>query len=517
MLGEGLRAGLAHVGLEARTVFYVEREAHAAAVLAARCEDGSLDDAPIWSDLLTFNGRRFRGVVDCIAAGFPCQDLSLAGRRAGLDGKRSGLFFDILDIADACGAWCLFLENVSAIATATAAAVDEAEGDVFERAASRVVGELAERGWHAEWLTLSASDVGGSHGRERWFCFAWRVMEDAQHVAGLGIHARQGEPGHGAANARRADHDMGNADGQREREPDHTASAIARGSNRRAGPRPRAGGAGVRMAESSSIGRDEGRPEHAGQQGRSDAAIDGGTLADAAGRRAPAAEQPGRGNVDIEDGDALADAGREPRRHRDAGTDRSQADAVGRGLATASDGGDVLADAGHGARADEPQRIAGRSNAPELRLSGIAVAYSNLRRLGVGGRGGLDRGGESATDAVVDDGMADAGQPRLPDAQLEDGGGARARDEGRTTAELCSAPFLFAPGPSDPRWPDILDSAAYLAPALEPAFRCLVDGMAFDMGDSRAARLKCVGNGVVPAQAGVAFVELLRRAREGVA
>lgn len=175
MLGEGLRAGLAHLGRTHRTVAYIEREAYPASVLATRMAEGSLDDAPIWPDLLTFDGAAWRGAVDCIAAGFPCQDLSLAGRRAGLDGARSGLFFNILDIADACGAWLLFLENVASIASATATVVDEAEGTLDERAAARVLGELADRGWHAEWLTISASDVGASHGRARWFCWAWRM------------------------------------------------------------------------------------------------------------------------------------------------------------------------------------------------------------------------------------------------------------------------------------------------------------------------------------------------------
>jgi hypothetical protein len=87
MLGEGLRAGLAYLGRAHRTVCHVEREAHAAAVLAARMEEGSLDAAPVWSDMLTFDGRRWRGCVDIVAAGFPCQDLSVAGRRVGLDGR----------------------------------------------------------------------------------------------------------------------------------------------------------------------------------------------------------------------------------------------------------------------------------------------------------------------------------------------------------------------------------------------------------------------------------------------
>jgi len=186
MLGVGLRAGLAHLGLTTRTVCYVEREAFAASVLAARMAEGALDDAPVWSDVCTFDARAWRGSVDCVIGGFPCQDLSLAGRRAGLDGKRSGLFFELLRIAEDSGARYLFLENVGGIASATASVVDEEEGELEERAAARVLGELADRGWNAEWLTLSASEVGASHGRERWFCWAWRNVGNTglqhQHV-----------------------------------------------------------------------------------------------------------------------------------------------------------------------------------------------------------------------------------------------------------------------------------------------------------------------------------------------
>lgn len=178
MLGEGARAALQYLGIELRTLCYVEREAAAAAQLVTLMEAGILDTAPVWSDVTTFRGQQFRGAVDCIIAGFPCQDLSVAGKRAGLDGKRSGLFFHILDIAEDSGAWLLVLENVSGIASATATVVDEEEGSLEERASSRVVGELADRGWCAEWITLSASDVGANQGRERWFCIAWRELAE---------------------------------------------------------------------------------------------------------------------------------------------------------------------------------------------------------------------------------------------------------------------------------------------------------------------------------------------------
>ncbi|WP_416924889.1 DNA cytosine methyltransferase [Ottowia sp.] len=174
MLGEGARAALELFGRRLNTVCYVEREAAAASQLARLMEAGAIAPCPIWSDLLTFDGAAWRGCVDFIIAGFPCQDLSIAGKRAGLDGARSGLFFNILDIADACSASGIILENVNAIATATATVVDKAEGELQERAAARVVGELADRGWDAEWITISAAAVGASHIRKRWFCFAWR-------------------------------------------------------------------------------------------------------------------------------------------------------------------------------------------------------------------------------------------------------------------------------------------------------------------------------------------------------
>lgn len=191
MLDQGVRAGFEHLGYGLNTVAYAEWEGPAASQLLTLMEAGALDEAPVWcGDMRNLDAGQFRGVVDCIIAGFPCQDISIAGRRAGLDGQRSGLFFDILDIADACQARGIVLENVAAIATATATAVDEAEGVLEERAAARVVGELADRGWDAEWITLSASDVGASHGRARWFCLAWR-----RAMGHAGLHARGAQHG----------------------------------------------------------------------------------------------------------------------------------------------------------------------------------------------------------------------------------------------------------------------------------------------------------------------------------
>ncbi|MCW0024668.1 DNA cytosine methyltransferase [Burkholderia pseudomallei] len=267
MLGEGVRTALEHFGIGHRTVCYVEREATAAAQLAALMEAGAIDQAPIWSDLLTFDGAAWRGRVDCVIAGFPCQDLSVAGRRAGLDGKRSGLFFSVADIADDCGAWLIVLENVSGITSATASVVDETEGELFERAAARVLGELADRGWDAECLLIRASDVGANHQRERWFCIAWR-MGDArlQHVQ---LQQRRVWPKHPSAG-----NDMGDAG----RKCDGANEPIAIAECRRASD---VGVSGPRMADAARDGWHEGRSESARQFGRSDVAEHGGAVGNA--------------------------------------------------------------------------------------------------------------------------------------------------------------------------------------------------------------------------------------------
>lgn len=326
MLGEGAKAALKHIGIELRTICYLEREAAAAAQLVTLMEAGIIDTAPIWSDVTTFRGQQFRGSVDCIIAGFPCQDLSVAGKRAGLDGKRSGLFFHILDIAEDCGAWFIVLENVSGIASAAASVVDEEEGALAERAAARVVGELADSGWSSEWITLSASEVGANHCRERWFCIAWREL---------------------------------------------------------AGDRP---------------------------------------------------------EMDDTDLNQL----KRKRIHKRPRTER-----------------------------------AGETNTCG---SGCELAYTSSKRLE--GREqcrpcSCDRGGQEAYGS---------------------------------TSELCRALPLFAPGPEDPIWGDIIEQFPWLSPATKPGVRLLADGMALLVDESRSHQLREVGNGVVPLQAAAAIVTLMRRA-----
>jgi DNA (cytosine-5)-methyltransferase 1 len=137
-------------------VAYCEIDPFPRAVLLSRMADGSLPNAPIWDDVRTLHCAEHWPNIDIIYGGFPCQDLSLAGARAGLDGERSGLFFEIVRLVDEVRPRFVFLENVPGI----------------RQHAHRVFSELASLGYDARWLHLAASDIGAPHRRERWWCLA---------------------------------------------------------------------------------------------------------------------------------------------------------------------------------------------------------------------------------------------------------------------------------------------------------------------------------------------------------
>lgn len=146
-----------------RPVAYCEIDTYCQSVLLSRISDGSLPDAPIWDDIksLSYDGRNCPE-IDIIYGGFPCQDISIAGNGKGLEGQRSGLFFEIVRVAKEIKPKFIFLENVPAITV---------------RGGLRVVREIAEMGYDCRWCVISASDVGAPHKRERWFLLAHSKSE----------------------------------------------------------------------------------------------------------------------------------------------------------------------------------------------------------------------------------------------------------------------------------------------------------------------------------------------------
>src|SRR5215471_12040185 len=170
----GLELGL-HLALgdAYRTVGYVERDAYAAASLVARMGDAALDRAPVWDDLTTFDGHPWRGRVDLVSAGFPCQPASTAGARRGTDDDR-WLWPDVSRVVRAVDPGLVFIENVPGLLSVNGGA---AFGEVVET--------LAAFGFSAEWDVFSASEVGASHLRERLFLLAYAdAYRQREHDAG---------------------------------------------------------------------------------------------------------------------------------------------------------------------------------------------------------------------------------------------------------------------------------------------------------------------------------------------
>jgi len=125
-------------------------------------------NVPIHHDITTFNATE--GQFDVITAGFPCQDVSIAGRQDGIgEGTRSGLFFEVLRLARQVQPKFILFENVRNL-------LSHSEGETFQQ----ILQEIAKAGFDVEWSVVSAKDVGACHKRERlWFiAYPSRVNED---------------------------------------------------------------------------------------------------------------------------------------------------------------------------------------------------------------------------------------------------------------------------------------------------------------------------------------------------
>lgn len=170
---------LAADSLSIPTVAFCEREDYPKRVLARHWPD-----VPCFEDVMTLDGDTIRGLVAdteggrreqldtrergvpvaredgslIITAGFPCQDISYAGRGEGLEGERSGLFFEIIRLIGELGPDYVLLENVSALLT---------------RGLDAVLGALAEVGYDAEWACVPACAVGAPHRRDRIWVVAY--------------------------------------------------------------------------------------------------------------------------------------------------------------------------------------------------------------------------------------------------------------------------------------------------------------------------------------------------------
>lgn len=164
----GFSLGLERAGF--RTVAFCELDPWCRRVLAKHWPG-----VPIYDDVRDLDAARLRadgiGRIDLICGGFPCQDVSLAGKGAGLDGERSGLWREFARLVGELRPDHALVENVGAL---------------LGRGLARVLGDLAEIGYDAEWHAIPAAAVGAHHLRDR----VWIIASTAADADGAGQRER---------------------------------------------------------------------------------------------------------------------------------------------------------------------------------------------------------------------------------------------------------------------------------------------------------------------------------------
>ena len=166
----GLELGLKLAEPTAKLVCAVEGEAYVASLLVAHMEAGRLDPAPVWSDVRTFDGHPWRGKIDCITAGYPCQPFSIAGRKRAEQDPRHLWPHVARIVREIQPQWCFF-ENVA---------------HHLSLGFEQVCHDLGNMGYTVAAGLFSAEEVGAPHRRERLFIVAHRarVIGERAFIAG---------------------------------------------------------------------------------------------------------------------------------------------------------------------------------------------------------------------------------------------------------------------------------------------------------------------------------------------
>ena len=174
----GLSLGAEYLQLgDVRAVLRCEREAYAVSNLAAHIEAGLLLAAPVWSDITTLGGpevsdylrEAVEGRIGLVFGGIPCQGWSVAGEQKGIEDERD-LWPALAEFVKAHHPKGVFIENVS--------------GFAVRDGVGRVASELHEMGYDVAAIMLRASDIGASHGRQRFFLLAVADPDDLGHERG---------------------------------------------------------------------------------------------------------------------------------------------------------------------------------------------------------------------------------------------------------------------------------------------------------------------------------------------
>ncbi|MCF4167574.1 DNA cytosine methyltransferase [Zavarzinia compransoris] len=284
----GLDLGLTIAIPGYRAVGHVERETYAAATLVARMEDASLDQAVVWDDVATFDGRPWRGAVDIVTAGYPCQPFSVAGKRRGADDPRH-LWPHVARIIGEVEPPFVFLENVAHHLRLG-----------FPEVASGLVG----MGYKLAAGLFTAAEVGAPHKRERLFILAIREGDELADPARLLWNPVEWREPDGTAAA------LADAPRQRQRKPADETDAIAGGGPAWDEPCDD----GSTLADTADRQFSQSRWRQARREG---SGPDGAGLADADGERRLQAERwqpqecrPDPCGGDVDDADGTGSQGR---------------------------------------------------------------------------------------------------------------------------------------------------------------------------------------------------------------
>ena len=429
-----------------RPAAYVEVECFAASILLARMEEGLLAAGPVWTDVSTFDARPFRGVVDIVFGGSPCQDLSVAGKRAGLEGARSGLFYHLVRIVRESETPLVLWENVGG-AVGALPSVYAAFGDA---------------GYTGAAVKIRAADVGAPHRRERVFLLAYRGrhgLEVLRALVGAGREVR------------------------REDGPWHLAAG------RSASPRRGVPGGEVGVGDASGV---------ADELQREPGIIPGAQREAGGSRHAPAGRESGPAGAD------MAEPG-EPRLEGPGGDGDASGRWDGQEARPTAQRGGVQRSTGRGELAGGVE-----DSVRERRQRHVGHGPGDAAGAGAGAHGDAEGSGVNLADAKDSHGVDVPGvgssqcEPGRGLAGNESGAG---RAWPRWTGEVYGWPpgptdidgwreYLAAGGPS-PTVCRVRDGADGVAEAL-------------DGPDTWADQLRVLGNGVVPDQAAAAFVFLAR-------
>ena len=141
-----------------KTVCAVEIDSFCREILMARQSEGMLNPFPVWDDVRTFDGRPWRGLVDIITGGFPCQDISVAGKCAGIDGEKSGMWYEMQRIIAEVEPPRVLIEN---------------SVNLRRNGMRQVLSGLSSMGYNARWGVVAARHAGAPHRRNRIWILAY--------------------------------------------------------------------------------------------------------------------------------------------------------------------------------------------------------------------------------------------------------------------------------------------------------------------------------------------------------